>query len=161
MLGGLWLAGGPVRADDEQWEQLETVRSVRQGIETIHAEVKKVEPYLGGQRWVGRLRDLGEKLANAGDGDARRFRWFDQGITDFGDRKREDALFVLDDLHRRLSLLEDSLAAEGGANRPAPEDVKSLLRGKEVRKHERTRPRERTKKQQREAQREEIRRDAP
>jgi hypothetical protein len=161
MLGGLWLVGGPVRADDEQLEQLETVRSVRQGIETIRAEVKKAEPYPGGQRWVGRLRDLGEKLANAGDGDARRFRWFDQGITDFGDRKREDALFVLDDLHRRLSLLEDSLAAEVGANRPSPEDVKSLLRGTEVRKHERTRPRERIEKEQREAQREEIRRNDP
>ncbi|HEY7424410.1 MAG TPA: DUF4129 domain-containing protein [Gemmataceae bacterium] len=139
--------------------QLETVRSVRQGIETIRAEVKKAEPYPGGQRWVGRLRDLGGKLTEAGD--ARRLRWFDQGIKDFGDRKKEDALFVLDDLRRRLSLLEDSLAAEGGAKRRSPEDVKSLLRGTEVRKPERTRPQERIEKEQKEVQREEIRRDDP
>jgi len=159
MLVGLWLVGGPLRADDEQLEQLETVRSVRQGIETIRAEVKKAEPYPGGQRWVGQLRGLGEKLA--GGGGARRFRWFDQAITDFGDRQKDDALFVLDDLHRRLSLLEDSLTEEGGAKRRAPEDVKSLLRGTEARKHERTRPRERIKEERKEPKREEVRRDDP
>ncbi|HEY7152921.1 MAG TPA: DUF4129 domain-containing protein [Gemmataceae bacterium] len=147
------------RTDAADDGQRETVRSVLQGIETIRDEVRETEPYPGGQRWVGRLRGLGEKLM--GDGGARRFRWFDQAITDFGDRQKDDALFVLDDLHRRLSLLEDSLAAEDGVKRRAPEDVKSLLRGTEARKHERTRPRERIEEERKEPKREEVRHDDP
>ncbi len=151
--------------------QLEAVRAVRQGIETVRDEVKKAEPYPGGQRWVGRLRTLGVRLARSGDGDARRFRWFEQALTDFGERKREDALQVLDDLHRRLALLEDSLAAprhdpaEGetsGRPRRSPEDVKSLLRGTEGRKRERSHPREKIQPERQEPpRREEVRREEP
>jgi hypothetical protein len=155
MLAGLMLAGQPARAADEDRD---TVRSVRQDIDAIRAEVKATEPYRGGQRWVGRLRSLEEKLAQLNDGDAKRFRWFERGIADFAERKKADALLLLDDLHRRLSLLEDSLTAEEEPRR-APEDVKSMLRGTEGRKVDRTRPRPRVEEERREVRREEVRRD--
>jgi hypothetical protein len=154
------LAVNPRTWADE--EQREAVRSVRQGIEAIRAEVKKAEPYPGGQRWVGRLRDLGEKLADAGD--AKRVRWFDRAIADFGDRKRADALRILDDLQRRLSLLEDTLNApprDGAQGRRSPEEVKSLLRGSEVRKQERPRPQQRIEEDRKEIKRVEVRRQGP
>jgi hypothetical protein len=145
---------------------LEVVRSVRQEIEQIRTEVKKAEPYPGGQRWVGRLRGLGTRLARAGGGEARRFRWFDRAIEDFGARTREDALHVLDDLHRRLTLLEDSLAprpdAEGetaGQPRRSPEEVKSLLRGSEARQRDRARPREKIRTERQEPQRDDEQRE--
>jgi hypothetical protein len=145
------------RADETQRE---TIRTVRQDIETFRDEVQKAEPYPGGQRWQGRLRGLQTKLAKGGGGDARRFRWFEQAITDFQDRKKEDALRILDDLHRRLSLLEDSLterhqpSAQAG-EKPSPEDIKSLLRGSEGRKVERNQPRQRVEEDRPEVRREE------
>ena len=133
-LGGSFFfrKGGQARA------QQQTIRVVLQEIETIRAEIQKTEPYPGGQRWLGRLRGLQAKLARAGGGDARRYRWFDQALADFGDRKKEDALRILIDLHRRLSLLEDALRepTEEEARRSS-EDIKSLLRGSEGRKVER------------------------
>ncbi len=54
LLASLFLMGHPARADEEQ---LEVVRSARREIETIRDEVKKAEPYPGGQRWAGRLRN--------------------------------------------------------------------------------------------------------
>jgi hypothetical protein len=162
---GLLLASGPMTAAEGP---LETVRSVRQEIETIRDEVKKAEPYPGGQRWVNRLHNLETRLNRLGDG--RRFRWFGQSLTDFGERKREDAVRVLDDLHRRLSLLEDSLTTPrqdpagedpGNRSRRSPEEIKSLLRGKEGRWSDRTRPREQIEEERNEPQREEIRRDEP
>jgi hypothetical protein len=167
ILACLFAANRPVRAGEGP---LETVRSVRQGVETIRDEVKKAEPYPGGRRWVDRLHNLGMRLARSGNGDARRFRWFEQSITDFGDRKREDAVRVLDDLHRRLSLLEESLAtplrdpAEGETGdrpRRSVEEVKSLLRGREGRKTDRARPREKIEEERNEPRREEVRRDDP
>ena len=148
LLAGLLLTGRPARADEAR---LQAVRLVRQGIETIRDEVKKAAPYPGGQRWVGRLRSLGTRLARADDGDARRCRWYDRAIADFGDRKQEDALLVLDDLHRRLALLEDALAAPRHDPRErSPDDIKSLLRGTPGRKRERSRPREKVEEDQQE-----------
>ncbi len=104
-------------------------------------------------------------MAHLGDG--RRFRWFGQSLTDFGERKRDDALRVLDDLHLRLALLEDSLAAPsrdatevGEDHRRSPEEIKSLLRGNEGRRPDRARTREPIE-ERNEPQREEIRRDEP
>jgi hypothetical protein len=165
ILAGLLLASRPTLAAEGP---LETVRSVRQGIETIRDEVKKAEPYPGGRRWVDRLHNLESRLARLGDG--RRFRWFGQGLTDFGERKREDALRVLDDLHRRLSLLEDSVATPprdpageetGDRPRRSPEEIKSLLRGNEGRGPVRARPREHLEDERNEPRREEIRREDP
>lgn len=161
VLMGLLLAAPPSRADEAV---LETVRSVRQDIDAIRTEVQQAEPYPGGQRWQGRLRGLQAKLTQAGGGDARRFRWFARSIEDFGDRKKEDALHILDDLHRRLSLLEESLkpshqpAAQGREQR-SPEDIKSLLRGSEGRKVERHSSRQRVEEDRREIHREEVRRE--
>jgi hypothetical protein len=165
VLASLLLAGSLARAEEGQRE---VVRSVRIGVETIRDEVKQAEPYPGGQRWVGRLRDLGARLMRAGEG--RRYRWYDQALTDFGERNRDDALIVLDELHRRLSLLEDTLApprrdaASGEAGeqpRRSPEEVKSLLRGSPGRKRDSTRPREKVKEEREEPPRDEIRRDEP
>jgi hypothetical protein len=157
------LIGSPARADDSPRE---IARAVRVEVESIRDEVKRTEPYPGSQRWLGRLRDLGVRLAKAGDG--QRFRWYDQALTDFGERNRDDALIVLDDLHRRVSLLEDTLAeprrdaASGDAGqqpRRSADEVKSLLRGSPGRKRDSTRPREKVKEEREEPQRDEIRRD--
>jgi hypothetical protein len=155
LLTAFCLLNQPARADDEQ---LEVVRSVRQGIETIRDEVKKAEPYPGGQRWVGQLHGMEIRLVNSVAGDRPRFRWFDGAIADFGDRKREDAVQVLDDLHRRLTLLEDSLATP---RREPVQDVKSLLRGTEARKRDRAHPREKFEEERKEPKREEAHRDDP
>ena len=88
VLGVLAVSSSSGRADEAQSE---TIRVVRQDIDTIRAEIQKTEPYPGGQRWLGRLRGLQAKLARADGGDARRYRWFDQALADFGDRKKEDA----------------------------------------------------------------------
>ena len=127
---------------------------------TRSAPIQKTEPYPGGQRWLGRLRGLQAKLARADGGDARRYRWFDQALADFGDRKKEDALHLLIDLHRRLSLLEDALRepTEEEARRSS-EDIKSLLRGSEGRKMERKSSRQRIEEDRREVRREEVRRE--
>jgi len=160
LLAALLLTSRSARADEAQ---LDAVRSVRQEIETIRDEVKKSVPYPGGQRWVGRLRSLERRLARAAGGDARRFRWFEQTITDFADRKQADALLVLDDLHRRLSLLEDTLAPRepAEASGRSPEDIKSLLRGTEGRKRERARVREPIEEERQEPERKELRREEP
>jgi hypothetical protein len=163
VLGVLAVHSFPARATEGA--QREIVRSVRQEIETIRVEIEKAEPYPGGQRWVGRLRGLPAKLIQASGGDARRYRWFERALADFGDRKKEDALRVLDDLHRRLSLLEDSLTprrdgTEGKTGR-SPEDVKSLLRGSEGRKVDRSRPRQPVEEEPGDGRREEVRPEQP
>jgi hypothetical protein len=165
MLAVLAFLAGPTMARAED-AQLKTIRAVRQDIETIRSEVQKADPYPGGQRWQGRLRGLQEKLEQGGRGDGRRFRWFEQAITDFQDRKKEDALRTLDDLQRRLSLLEDSLTAphaglEESGQKPSPEDIKSLLRGSEGRKGERNQRRQRVEEDRPEARREEDRGKTP
>jgi hypothetical protein len=153
VLMGLLLAGSPLRAATEP---LDAVRSVRREIETIRAEIQKAEPYPGGRRWLDRLRGLSLRLAQANGGAARRSRWFDRAIEDFGDRKKDDALRILDEVHRRLSLLEDSLTppAKEGAGRSAAE-VKSMLRGSEGRKIERSHRRPRVEEERVEIRREE------
>jgi hypothetical protein len=139
-----------------------TVRAVRQDIDTIREEIKQTEPYPGGQRWVGRLRSLETRLARAGDGDARRFRWFGRAIADFGERKKDDALVILEDLSRRLALLEDTLPPQRGEQEQrSAADVKSLLRGTEGRKVERGRRRSHVEEERREVRREEVRREEP
>src|SRR5262249_53155749 len=68
----------------------------------------------------------------------------------------------LDDLHRRVSLLEDALAApprDGAEKGRSPKEVKSLLRGTEVRKHERPRPQQRIEDDRKEIKRVEVRRE--
>jgi hypothetical protein len=157
------MAATPAAAAEKQ---LDTVRAARQEIETIRDEVKNTEPYRDGRRWVDRLHNLEARLARSGDGNARRFRWFERALDNFADRKREDALNVLDDLRKRLSLLEDSLTAPqdseaNGPPRRAPEDVKSLLRGKHGPQRPRARPAEKMEEQPKEPKREKVRRDDP
>lgn len=148
-------------------DRLAAVRAVRVQVEVIREEVRQTEPYPGGQRWEDRLRDLSKRLARSGDGDPRRVRWFERAIADFGPRRREDALHVLDDLHRRLSLLEDSLTAprrvpaEGNtATKRSPKEIKSLLRGGKD-KYSRVPAREKIEEEQKQPQREEVRREEP
>jgi hypothetical protein len=146
------------RADEAKSEKLHVVR---QEIETIRSEIQKAEPYPSGQLWQSRLRGLTAKLAQIDGGDLRRFRWFEQAIADFQDRKKEDALSILDDLLRRLALFEDSLTATDqpaaqARDKRSAEDIKSLLRGSEGRKVERNRTRPRV-----EEDRPQVRREEP
>jgi hypothetical protein len=159
---GLFVNGGAARAGEPP---LDAVRAARGGVQEVRAEVKAADPYPGGARWEGRLRALGTRLGRAGDGDARRFRWFDQALEGFADRQRDGALHVLTDLDRRLSLTEESLAPAAGAGgqpAPAPDDVKSLLR-KQGPAGPRGEARMREKKQaeREEEERREIERDDP
>jgi hypothetical protein len=161
MLAALILLPGASAASAEE-AQREAILAVRMDIETIRSEVHKAEPYPGGQRWQRRLRDLQSKLARSGGGDARRFRWFEQATADFQDRKKEDALRILDDLRQRLSLLEDSLTTAGQSTaqaekKPSPEDIRSLLRGSEGRKSDGNRSRQRVEEDRHEARRDEDR----
>lgn len=155
----IFLFGATARADESQRQ---TIHAIRGEVETIRTEIQETEPYPGGQRWLGRLHGLQAKLARIGEGAPRRFRWFEQALDDFAQRKKEDALRILDDMQRRLSLLEDSLAppqqaAAQAKERRSPEDIKSLLRGSEGRKTERTRPRQRIEEDRPEVRREQER----
>jgi hypothetical protein len=140
----------------------ESIRAVRQEIVTIRAEILRTEPYPSGQRWEGQLRDLHEKLTQMGGGDSRRYLWFKQAIADFRLGKKDDALRILDDLIRRLTLLEDSMKE---AKRPearareerSPDAIKSLLRGSEGRRVERKQTYERVEEDRSKARREEAR----
>jgi hypothetical protein len=132
LLGGLLLAS-PVRAAETP---LDAVRVAREGIDQIRREVREADASLGGDRWEGRVRALGRRLERSGNGDARRFRWYADAIEGFGRRGHAGALEVLDDLHHRLELLEDSLArsrperpGRDGRAPPSEAEVKRMLRG--------------------------------
>lgn len=157
-----FLAGTMARAEGPERE---IIHGVRQEIATIRGEIQKTEPYPGGQRWQGRLRDMQTKLRRIGGGEASRFRWFEQAITDFRDRKKDDALSILDELARRLALLEDSLAppqpAAHARDKNSPEDIKSLLRGSEGRKIERKQSQQHIEEERPEARREEAQKNEP
>ncbi len=132
---GLGLLVGSARLSAAD-QPLDVVRSVRAGVEHVRGEVKAAEPWPGGKRWVPQLEDLGRRLERSGAGGARAFRWYRGAIEGFGERNRDDALRVLNQLQRRLSLLEESLALNprepgaGGAEgrRLSPEEVKDRLR---------------------------------
>jgi hypothetical protein len=166
LAGAAWSMAGTARAAEAQ---LDAVRAVRHEVEVIRGEVKAAEPYPGGRRWEGRLQQLAGRLARSGDGNARRFRWFDRALAGFGARNRDDALHVLDDLHGRLGLLEDTLSAprqgsdgaEASKPRPSREEVKSALRREEARKSSRSQPGGKKVEEREEPRREEIRRDEP
>lgn len=129
----LFAGAGRLSAADAS---LDVVRSVRAGVERVRAEVEAAEPWPGGKRWGPQLQELGRRLEHSGAGGARAFRWYRDALEGFGERNREDAVRVLKQLQRRLSLLEESLAlaprgpgagGEGG-QRLSPEEVKDLLR---------------------------------
>lgn len=165
----LLAASSPCRlaaSSSAQEPVLESVRTVRREIEMIRIEVQRAEPYPGGQRWDGRLRDLQEKLTQMGGGDSRRFLWFKQAIADFRDRKKEDAARVLDELLRRLTVLEESIKESGqpeaqATEKRSPEDIKSLLRRSEGRNIERKPTHPRVEEDRPEVRREEAREEDP
>jgi hypothetical protein len=146
-------ADAPIRKIKEAKEEIEAVRN----------EVRRTEPYPGGERWVGRLRTVQAKLVEANGNDVRRCRWYERAITDFADRKKEDALVILNDVESRLSLLEDSMArpmegAKEDAERSA-DDVKALLRGSQGREAKRPQTRRRVEQEHLEIRREPERRE--
>jgi hypothetical protein len=128
---GLGAFAGPGRLSAAE-QPSDVVHTVRVGVERVRADVRAAEPWPGGKRWVPQLQALGRRLDRSGAGDARSLRWYGQAVEGFGERNRADALRVLNELQRRLSLLEETFApaggqAEGGPRR-GPEDVKDLLR---------------------------------
>jgi hypothetical protein len=132
---GLGLFAGPGRLSAAD-APLDVVRSVRAGVERVRDEVKAAEPWPGAQRWAPQLQDLGRRLERSGAGGARGVRWYRESIEGFGERNRADAQRVLNQLQRRLSLLEEALAlaprepgaGRAGGPRLSPEEVKDLLR---------------------------------
>jgi hypothetical protein len=136
---GLGVFAGPGRLSAAEQPQ-DVVRAVRVGVERVRDEVKAAEPWPGAKRWEPQLQALGRRLERSGAGDARAFRWYGQAIEGFGERNRDDALRVLNQLRRRLSLLEEALAptpagpgaGREGAPRLSREEVKDLLRRQET-----------------------------
>jgi hypothetical protein len=148
---GLALLAGPGRLSAAE-QPLDVVREVRAGVERVRDEVKASEPWPGGKGWVPQLQALGRRLERSGAGDARGLRWYGQAVEGFGERNRADAERVLNQLQRRLSLLEAALAdapAEAGAPggpRLSRDEVKDLLRRQATApEHKRPAPEEKVK----------------
>lgn len=112
-LAALFLTATPAAAADGRRA---AVRQARASLQQITGEVKAADPYPGGDRWAERLEDVAEKLDEYGSRQRGRFRWFEEAIPAFRKANRAGALRVLGDLDRRLSLVEECLAAP----EPAP-----------------------------------------
>jgi hypothetical protein len=119
----LGLAGAGSAAAEEP---LQAVRGVRQDLAVIRKEVQTANPYPGGQRWVGRLQALANRL-DASSAKPGGYRWFHQAATAFAGHSQARALEVLDDLDVRLALIEDSWARP--QHRPEGEPSKDHIKG--------------------------------
>jgi Domain of unknown function (DUF4129) len=106
-----------------------TVRMVRQDVEQMRGEVKDADPYQNGAALERRLAALGGKLEKAWDGEEVRFPWYRMTVEGFKNKTQRDALLALDELQRRLALLEETLTeANNGAPSRSKDDIKKLLR---------------------------------
>lgn len=130
-------------------DRVATVRQVRAEVAQLHGEVKDADPYRAGEKIERQLRQLGDQLEDAWPGERQRFPWYWETVDGFQKKARAEALHALDELQRRLALLEDALsqpAPETHGTEPAPSkaDVKKLLRER----HDEPAPAEAKKKQQ-------------
>src|SRR5262249_47111003 len=130
----LLLSLSPCLAQAADAGRLETVRQVRKGVTDIRREVQEADPYHGSDALERRLVALARQLDRRGSPSQGADRWFYQAIEGFGQRSKEGALAVLDQLDDQLGLIEDSLAP-GPANdsdpaatkrAPTPEEIKAL-----------------------------------
>jgi len=133
LAAGLGLVAAPRQARAVEGPR-DAVRAVLAGVQRVHDEVKSAEPWPGAKRWVPQLEALGRQLDRSGAGDARTLSWYGRTTEGFGERNRADALRVLDQLQRRLALLDETLAQTTGGQRGedglrlSREDVKERLR---------------------------------
>jgi uncharacterized protein DUF4129 len=103
---------------------------------------------LSGSRWETQLRTVGSRLSRAWGPDAGQLAWFTTAIADFGSLDQQQALGVLNGLHDRLSVLEDTLPTaekpEGTTDRPRPskDEVKNLLRPRHYEEEPSSKPEE-------------------
>jgi hypothetical protein len=152
-LGGLLLCAGPTRADEQG---LADVRKARHGLRQLIDEVKTANPYPRDGRYEKRLRALYDGM----DLDPERVPWFAKALDGFGQRGRESALQVLNDLDEKLAHLEESLEPPEGAEavpRLSRDQIKKLQPGSEDgRDAARSKPREKPREEQ-----EKVRRDDP
>jgi hypothetical protein len=136
----LLMGGATARAADHR---AEAISAARQEISRIIAEVKQEEPYLGSAHWQGRLRAVADELKRASAGKGKRYAWLDKIVDDFARHNRQDALRVLENIDKRLALMEESFAARDAADSTqgplSPEQTRKLLPDKPP-------PREETKK---------------
>jgi hypothetical protein len=101
----------------------QAIHAAREGVQQVRDEVKAANPYPGGAHWERRLQELAQRLKQADE--PRRYRWFDKALEGFAALDRDAAVQVLDTLHARLSLLEETEAQPQGA--PSADQVKSAL----------------------------------
>jgi hypothetical protein len=127
----LVLAGFVGVARAEGPEPQTTVREVREGVIALRDEAQAADPYPGGGRYQRRLDALGARLKDAVPDSAR---WFDKSSRVFGGLSRDEALYLLDDLEEKLTLLLESLerpGADRGGSPRSRDQAKELLPGAE------------------------------
>ncbi len=90
-------------------DRLTIVQGARQETHAIQREVSAAAPYPGGARWEQRLRGLADQLDGGEDPAKSSYRWFRKAIEGFARRNRDGAVQVLEDLDRRLGLIEENL----------------------------------------------------
>ncbi len=106
-------------------DPLTVVRAARREVAAVRREVKETTPHRGGQRWVGALRRVGERLDSQG-GRQGGYRWYHRAVEGFADLPQPQALKVLDRVEGRLSLIEESLTPPEGEPL-TPEQIKALV----------------------------------
>ena len=105
-------------------DRVGAIRAARKEIDTVRREVKQTEPYPGGQRWVGSLRRVGERLEAESKGG---YRWYRQAVEGFAERSQASAVQQLDRIEGRLALIEESLRRPPEESGLTPEQIKRLV----------------------------------
>jgi hypothetical protein len=126
-----WLFGAAALPAAPPAERAETVRAVRQEVEKLQRQAEGAEPYRDGAEIEDRLRELGNRLEGTPPPADKRFPWYWKAVENFQDRPQREAVQVLGELARGLTVLEETLREPPPTNGPAPpakEDVKRLLR---------------------------------
>ncbi len=154
-LGGLWAATPAAVAREDRHA---AVRGVRAELRVVLGEVKAADPYPGGAAYARRLEALAERLDGPG-AEGERTRWFRAALDGFAGRSREGAVEVLEDLDRKLALVEESLEPPGeGEKRRSRAEVRSLVPGAG---DDKAKAEPAAKKKDEEPKRREVRRDDP
>jgi len=126
-----WLFGASALPAAPPAERAETVQAVRQEVEKFQRQAEGADPYRDGAEIERRLRELGDRLEGTPPPADKRFPWYWKAVENFKDRPQREAVQVLGELARGLTVLEETLREPPPTNGPAPpskEEVKKLLR---------------------------------